>query len=218
MATWFKFLAAGATGPFSGFRWPRPSPSGEPGDWTGTTRPLDPCRVGLHLCRAQDLPLWLNAELYLVEADDPVEEYDGFVLTSRARLLRQVTDWSPGTARRFGEACVWEVRRITVRQLREAGREQDAVRLSVCSTTDQLAQTAREVSEADAEGSTLAGYALDLGSIQAHGDGWATAAAATAFVAATAARTAAAPGAGDEAMSRERSRQARWLLEELAGS
>ena len=218
--TWFKFLAAGATGPFSGYAWPAPSFPDEPGDWTTTSSPLDPCRVGLHLCRDVDLPLWFNTELYEVEAEGPVQEYDGFVVTGRARLLRRVTGWSPSTARRFSDACAWEVRERGVEQLRRDGRAEQAERLASCATVAELAHAAEKLCDSSVDGSSLIGYAFDaaLFAGQVRGDGWATATASTAFIAATAAGVAAAPGQATDAAKEERSRQARWLLEELTPS
>lgn len=216
--TWFKFLAAGATGPFSGYRWPPPPSLDEPGDWATSSGRLDPCRAGLHLCRDVDLPLWFDTELYEVEADGPLLEYDGFVVTARARLLRRVTGWAQGTAHRFGDACAWQVRDHAVHQLLAQGRRQEAEALASCATVAELAVAVQEQCDIDEDGSPVVGYALDAATFagRARGDGWATAAATTGFIAATAARVAAAPGQGGDATYEERSRQARWLLAELA--
>lgn len=215
---WFKFLSAGATGPFSGYRWPAPSSPGAPGDWTTANGPLDPCRRGLHLCRGRDLPLWFNTELYEVEAEGPLLEYDGFVVSARARLRRRVPGWVQGTAQRFSDACAWEVRDRAVQQLRGDGHEPQAQEIAACATVAELAGAAQRLSDQGPDASPLLGYALDAASFagQVRGDGWATATASTAFIAATAARAAAAPAQRGAASHLERTRQARWLLEELA--
>lgn len=215
--TWFKFLSSGATGPFSGYRWSAPSSPDVPGGWTTTSGPLDPCRVGLHMCRDEDLPLWFNTELYEVEAEGPLLEYDGFVVTARARLRRRVTGWGQSTAQRFSDACAWEVRDRAVEQLHRDGRARQAERLASCKTVAELAQATQQLCDSGLVGSPLVGYAFDAASFagRVRGNGWAAATASTAFIAATAARVAAAPGQGTDAAKEERSRQARWLLQEL---
>lgn len=215
---WFKFLSAGATGPFSGYRWPAPSSRGAPGDWTTANGPLDPCRSGLHLCRGMDLPLWFNAELYEVEAEGPLLEYDDFVVTARARLRRRVPGWVQGTAQRFSDACAWEVRDSAVQQLRRDGHEPQAQEIASCATVEELVDATQKLCDQEADACPLVGYALDAASFagQVRGDDWATATASTSFIAATAARAAAAPGQRGAATHLERTRQARWLLGELA--
>ena len=209
--TWFKFLADGATGPFSGYRWPPPRGSRDPGAWAASTQPLDPCRSGLHVCREVDLPFWLHEELYLVDVDGQVLEYDSFVLVPRARLLRRVEAWGPGSAYRFSCECAWRVRDLTAAALRRRGRPGDADRLLGCSAITELGEAARRV---DAGDGGLAGYAADAAAFAAGaeaGTGWASAAATAGFVAATAARVAAGPADGRTAWSAERARQAGWL-------
>jgi hypothetical protein len=100
----FKFLSPGAVGPVSGFRWPIPE-NGRPGAWIETRGPLEPCRSGAHVCRADDLPYWLAEELWEAETDgDHLEGIDCQVFR-RARLVREVTAWREGGALSFAAAC-----------------------------------------------------------------------------------------------------------------
>ena len=217
--TWFKFLAPDATGPFSGYRWSAPDgvrDSGErtPGQWTAARLPLDPCRSGLHLCREADLPFWLHEELYVADVDGPVVEYESFVLVHRARLVRRVDAWASGSAYRFSRGCAWRVRDLAVDALRGLDRDQDADRLLDCSTIDGLGEAARRIGRSN--GIDLTGYVADAAAFAAGaraGNGWASAAATTAFVAATAARAAAGRGHGLAALLAERARQARWIAD-----
>ena len=57
----YKFLGPDRVGRFSGFRWP------EAGQWVKAA--VDPalCRSGIHACRTEDLPWWLDQELWLIE-------------------------------------------------------------------------------------------------------------------------------------------------------
>jgi hypothetical protein len=93
----YKFLRAGAVGPFSGFRW-------EPGTWV-EAEGLEECRTGIHACRADDLPVWLDAELWEVELAGRIIEAERKVVAERARLTRRVEAWTPACAREFGRFC-----------------------------------------------------------------------------------------------------------------
>ena len=57
----YKFLALGAVGRFSGFVWPRPDTRHY--QWVTTDR-VELCNSGIHACRLQDLPFWLDDELW----------------------------------------------------------------------------------------------------------------------------------------------------------
>ena len=52
----YKFLAAGAIGRFTGFRW-------EAGKWIDSQK-AEPSRAGVHACRIRDLPIWFDDELW----------------------------------------------------------------------------------------------------------------------------------------------------------
>jgi hypothetical protein len=98
----YKFLRAGAVGPFSGYRW-------RPGEWVeaGTA---DPCRRGVHSCRARDLPIWLDDELWEVELDGAVVEQERKLVAERGRLARRVDAWTPDVADEFGRFCARRTR------------------------------------------------------------------------------------------------------------
>ena len=100
----YKFLARGALGPISGFRWP--TPQGEaPGAWIEVAGSLEPCLRGVHVCRPTDLSFWIHDELWQTEADgDSIEGFDCLVVR-RARLVRRFAIWQDGAAQRFAEAC-----------------------------------------------------------------------------------------------------------------
>lgn len=72
----------------------------------------------MHACTAEDLPYWLNAELWEVELDGAVR--DARKLTApRGRLVRQVEAWDAAAARAFAESCSERVRE-TARRAPEA--------------------------------------------------------------------------------------------------
>jgi len=98
----YKFLAEGAVAPFTGFRW-------EPGAWIEATGP-EPCRTGIHACRVQDLPVWLDAELWEIELAGEVVDGERKVVAQRGRLTRRVEGWNQATAREFGRFCARRTR------------------------------------------------------------------------------------------------------------
>jgi hypothetical protein len=101
----YKFLAKGAVGPFSGFRWQLPV-GAAPGPWINVEGTLGLCSRGVHVCRTVDLAHWLHEELWELETDgDHLEGLDCLVV-QRARLVRRIHAWSEGGAPRFADACV----------------------------------------------------------------------------------------------------------------
>lgn len=95
----FKFLGFDATGLFSGFRWPV-------GEWVEVEGPLVGGRNGIHACRIEDVPLWIDDELWLAELGDELREEPGLLLARRGRLLRRIEAWDGAAARSFAEECV----------------------------------------------------------------------------------------------------------------
>ena len=82
----------------------------EAGKWRSVywRRNLEPCTVGLHLCRRQDLAGWIGARLWLAEyAGECIEETDKIVVR-KARLIRELP-WTNETRVRFAIACAERV-------------------------------------------------------------------------------------------------------------
>jgi len=108
----YKFLRAGARGPFSGHAWALPDDDA-PGPWLedldGQPRV---CRHGIHACRAEDLPLWITDELYVVELREPVRTAPHKVVASAGRLVSRVGAWDAETASAFAADCTRRVREL----------------------------------------------------------------------------------------------------------
>jgi hypothetical protein len=100
----YKFLAKGATGPISGFRWPAPE-AGTAGAWVAAAGPLELCVNGSHVCRTSDLAHWLHDELWETETDGEQLEGIDCLVVRRARLVRRIDAWHTGGAAAFAEAC-----------------------------------------------------------------------------------------------------------------
>jgi hypothetical protein len=98
----YKFLQPGRIAPFGGIIWP------PEGDWVEVER-VDPCRSGVHACRAEDLPYWLGlGELWEVELDDVAVD-ERKLVARRGRLLRRIKRWDEETRKAFVEACAERV-------------------------------------------------------------------------------------------------------------
>ncbi len=215
--TWYKFLAPGAVGPFSGHHWPSPGLSPEPAAWVVAEPPFDPCRNGLHLCRPRDLPWWLHQELYVVEAAGATEEHESFVLAGRARLVHRVDAWGRESAYGFGRDCAWRLRDLAAGALRSAGQDHDADLLDGCASLSELARLPGEIGDG-AAGPRLVDYAGDAAiyaSLAREERGWASSSTTAGYIAAAAARAAAGPDRAADAVADERARQARWIADRV---
>jgi hypothetical protein len=97
----YKFLRPDGTSAFTGFRWRLPD--GEPGEWIHA--PVEPCRSGIHACRASDLPFWVGPTLYEIELDGGVVEQRTKIVAARARLLRRVKGWDDELRETYTRMC-----------------------------------------------------------------------------------------------------------------
>lgn len=100
----FKFLARGAFGPVSEYRWPQPD-GGTPGAWVEAASGIEVCRSGVHVCGADELAHWLHDELWIVELDGVVVPGIDCMVAERGRLVRRVEAWTHGGAARFARAA-----------------------------------------------------------------------------------------------------------------
>jgi len=98
-----KFLATGAVGPFTGFRW-------QPDVWVDA-EVAAPCRQGIHACRPEHLPLWLDSELWEIELEGEIVAGERKLVAQRGRLTERVAEWTPGLAAEFGRFCARRTRR-----------------------------------------------------------------------------------------------------------
>jgi hypothetical protein len=99
----YKFLQPGRIAPFGAITWP---PEGE---WVEVEK-VDPCRCGLHACRADDLPYWLGlGELWEVELDG-VEVDERKLVARKGRLVRRIEGWDERAQTAFVQACAERAR------------------------------------------------------------------------------------------------------------
>ncbi|HEV2371965.1 MAG TPA: hypothetical protein VGS19_07345 [Streptosporangiaceae bacterium] len=207
--TYWKFLRSGRVSPFSGFAW-------EPGTWY-TAGAAQWCEAGFHACRAADLPYWLNDELWQVELSEPVLAAPHKVVAARARVLRQVGHWTPGTARELALECARRSAVHAVAELAEAGlgAGAEALRAAAQGPEPQLwAQVAHENAiEARARGARQAALLCDyVGDAVLYMADFP--AATIAYIAARAASQRSSADTGDP-YTAERKWQADWLVRTL---
>jgi hypothetical protein len=152
----YKFLAPGAVGRFTGFAWP--VLADEPGAWVHADAPPVPCARGIHACRIQDLPYWLDDELWTIELAGDVVVGEDAVVAGSGRLLAPVSGWSYDTAREFARACA-----DRARELAEAGDgdgDRRAPALASAAATCELHAGAPEDVPAFVSWMAFAGYGL----------------------------------------------------------
>jgi hypothetical protein len=152
----FKFLSSGGHGIFSDFRWPLPFDD-LPGSWVTVGLPLEPCLNGIHVCRDDDLPYWIDDELWIIELRGEVETQDRMIIAEEGRLVARVDNWNRETATSFAEACAVRARGTAVEALRSAGRNEDAAALERTVDFTSIAEAAQTIvrSGASAESSSV---------------------------------------------------------------
>jgi hypothetical protein len=107
----YKFLRPDATSLFTGFRWELAN--GEPGPWVEAS--VDPCRSGIHACRASDLPYWVGRALYEIELDGEIVERRRKLVASRGRLLRRVDAWDDELRDAYTRMCADRAHELAAR-------------------------------------------------------------------------------------------------------
>jgi len=98
----YKFLGTGAVGRFTGFRW-------QLDVWVEADEAA-PCRSGIHACRREHLPIWLDSELWEIELDGGVIEGERKLVARRGRLKRRIERWTSDVAQEFGRFCMRRTR------------------------------------------------------------------------------------------------------------
>jgi hypothetical protein len=204
----YKFLDAAGRSPFTATRW-------LPGEWVEANT-VEPCRVGVHACRAADVAHWLAASMWEVELAGEIVETRHKLVASRGRIVGPVEGYEPA-ARELASVGAWRARGRAVRALRAAGAAGLAERLAGATSLDELASAGQLVGVDESTfAGAAAGLAADAAHFALHGDR-----AQAPFVAAcSAGHETAGPdgdqGAYDAGYAAERAFQSAWLTERLA--
>lgn len=94
----YKFTRPVARSPFSGFEWPV-------GEWVEAEGDIGLCANGIHACRVEALPRWLDDELWRIEVDGIEEEHEGVLVARRARLVEPIDAWDAEASRELARSC-----------------------------------------------------------------------------------------------------------------
>ncbi len=82
------------------------------GKWMPEVQDIELCECGYHLCRKQDLVLWLGPAIYEAEYRGDILEGSDKVVVSEARLISRLDAWNDRTARLFAYDCAERVLKI----------------------------------------------------------------------------------------------------------
>jgi hypothetical protein len=99
----YKFTRPGARSSFTGFEWPV-------GEWVEVEGTVGLCANGIHACRVEALPRWVDAELWRIELEDVEVEHEGVLVARRGRLLERIEGWDADASRELARSCVARVR------------------------------------------------------------------------------------------------------------
>jgi hypothetical protein len=191
----WKFLAAGAVGPFTRFRWPV-------GTWVDAVRADE--GFGVHACRAEDLAFWIAPELWQVELEGPFRERRTQVEARRGRLVGRVESWDSRLDAEHGLSCVFQARDVAARSLDSLGCGDIARRLAAAPSLDELVRATSVIEPPAGFTGEMFGYARDAAAAFAVNAN----AAEVSFMAAVATAAARGTPAG---FAEERLRQSRWI-------
>ena len=87
--------------------------NGNPAEWMPKIEEIIPCRSGYHLCRAEDLIVWLNEEIYEAEGKGEFIHHEKSKdVFGEARLIRKIEVWNERTTRLFAADCAEHVLRF----------------------------------------------------------------------------------------------------------
>ena len=161
----YKFLPEGGLGIFSDFSWPLPS-NGTPGAWVVAGLPLEPCVNGIHVCREDDLPYWIDDELWVIELRGEIAEHDRMLVAEQGRLVERIDAWNRESATSFAEACALRGRDVAVQTLRDAGRNDEASAFRDTADLPAIAKAAQAMVRAGMSAeSTAVSFAADAAAL-----------------------------------------------------
>ena len=138
--TFYRFLAAGAMGPFSGRRWP--TPIGGPAAWVVAGDAIADGPDGSRVCGVAQLPYWIADELWRVEVDGALTESATDVTAPRVRLVERVVGWNGDAGRDWATTSVWRGRDALAARLAADGHLDEAAQLHATMTLAPLSELA----------------------------------------------------------------------------
>ena len=203
----YKFLAAGAVAPFTGFVWPVPASAGS-GPWVSA--PGDDERHWIHAARAEDLPYWLDEELWRIELDGPIRAHPTQLAAPRGRLVERAEGWTAEAAKALGAASARRVQGGAAAIFEAEGLLAEAEALRAATSVEGLRNAvlaARAGGRVPAKAMRIAEYASDARHRLEGGE--------IAGVLYIAANAAVLQRGSREGAAEERAWQARWIVDRI---
>jgi hypothetical protein len=111
MPNYYKFLNEDGSAIYGSGKWSLPKDD-QPGNWMPHVEELISCKSGYHLCRTEDLVIWLGPRLFVAEVKGEVVETKDKIVCHQARLVKEVTTWNKTTAQQFAIECANHVLHI----------------------------------------------------------------------------------------------------------
>lgn len=172
--TLYKFLNADGSACNGGRgSWHLPE-GGRPGRWMKTIKDIAPCKSGYHLCRKQDLSLWIGPALYMAEAEGGLV-CDDKIVTGRARLIRRLQGWDEGTQRLFAADCAERVLGHYDSRFPDDNRVRDCIevarRYAIGEATDEERAAARAAARSAARAADAAEREWQSGRLLEYAEG-----------------------------------------------
>lgn len=99
----YKFTQPATRSRFTGFEWPV-------GEWVEARGAVGLCTNGIHACRVEALPRWVDDVLWRIELDGVEVEQEGVLVARRGRLLERIDAWNAETSRELARSCATRVR------------------------------------------------------------------------------------------------------------
>lgn len=157
--TLYVFLRSGQKASLRELHWPTPR-DGSPGAWLEAGADAPPGTIQAY--PPEELPWYLDDELWEVELEGDVRrEGHGFV-ASRGRLLKRVDAWTPEVAAEFVDVCAFRLRDVCAEALARAGLESEANDLADCASLDALEQVGSSIAGRRTDpAADLAGFTAD---------------------------------------------------------
>jgi hypothetical protein len=202
----YLFLGQGARGLFDGRSWP--TPSGGLGGWvSGRLDGPDAVRA----YEIDDLPYWIDDELWVVEADGEVRREARLARASRGRLVSRSAGWNAEAAQDCALACALRARDVAVDVIGRDGHEA-AADLLAGAEPPRLEEVARGLDgELSGLAAEMAAYVADALFYARDAPTPGGAAAVSAYITARAVGRARPPDEYHLAFAAERAWQAGWI-------
>jgi hypothetical protein len=99
----YKFTQHETRSRLTGFEWPTKQ-------WVEIEGAVGLCANGIHACRVEALPRWVDDVLWRVELDGVDVEHEDVLVARRARLLERIEAWNAEAARELARSCATRVR------------------------------------------------------------------------------------------------------------